>query len=543
MDTAIERRVRAKRRIVPANRPRNVITTRLSILDATVARFSPCGAIWFYDKVEGLDANDPVVFNRLESALLETLDDYPHFVGQLQWATKQDVEEAINPRYVGRPIVTHGCSDDPGVELIIVEDSRELNTIVPSVVERSTSKRIWDASSLRQSDYLPDTALAFSNLAEYIGLPGVAVQLTAFKCGGFAFVHSWADRSRVLFNDGDVGKPAERLRALFDPQLLDAHAKLDPQATEPDAERIQRTRSLPMHRFDWWATDAPGYPSWATASSNATKPSPEELSQTQLSPSTYPPWPTWDLSAAVTHMQIRFSATEVGKMKTAAMSTLPSDSQGQVVSRQDALLAHLWILVNRARRLENLNEQVYMDVTLGLRSRVSPPLPDSFVGSPILLAYVTKTGADAATGTIGTIAGAIRQTVSQFDSRAVSDYIYEASHEVSPQRLWQSFLGSRHVLVTSWARAQTYEVDFCGTGLARYVQAQMPLMDGLLQLMDVGGTGDFDVSLALEKGTMERLLQDPMLRAYDESPLINDWTQQTATSRSNLGINRVITEI
>ncbi|KAI1152395.1 transferase [Nemania diffusa] len=537
MDATRERRVRVIKRVFPAKQQRIVTTTRLSILDATVARFSACGAIWFYDKVDGLDANDPIVFDRLESALSETLNDYPHYVGQLRWATKEDVEEADNPRYVGRPVVTYGSSDDPGVELVVVEDSRELSTIVPSLADRSTSKRIWNASALRQSDYLPGTILAFSNLAEYMGLPGVAAQLTAFKCGGFAvslkmthclsdaicllqFIHSWARRSRLLFSAGYECKGMEKItrpRALFDPGLLDMHANLNPQAIEPDPERIHRARSLPMHRFDWWANNAPGYPSWATASSNATKPSPEDLSQNELSPSTDPPWTTWDLGAVVEHMQIRFSLAEVGKMKVAAMSSLPSDLQGQMISRQDALLAHLWILVNRARQVDNLDEQVYLDISLGVRSRVTPPLPDSFVGSPLFLAYVAKSGVDAATGTIGAIAGAIRRTLSQFDAQAVSDYIYDAAHEVSPQRLWQGFLGSRHVLATSWVRAQTYEVDFCGTGLARYVQAQMPLMDGLLQLMDVGETGDFDVSLALEKGTMERLLCDPMLRAYDET--------------------------
>ncbi|KAI1130836.1 transferase [Nemania abortiva] len=537
MNTTRECRVQSIKRVFPTKRLNNVITTRLSILDATVARFAACGAIWFYDKVEGLDANDFAPFACLQLALEETLNDYPHYIGQLQWATRQHVEGADNPRHVGRPIVTYGSSDDPGVELVIAQDSRELSAIVPSTMERATSKRIWNASNLRQSDYLPPTKLAFSNLAEYRGLPGVSAQLTAFKCGGFAvslkithclsdatcllqFIHAWASRSRPLFHADYAGKSAAesdmRPRALFDPQMLDAHANLDPQVTEPDSERIQRARSLPMHRFDWWATNAPGYPSWATASSNATKPAPEELLQTQLSPSTDPPWTTWDLGATVTHMQIRFSATEVGKMKIAAMNSLPSNLRGQIVSRQDALLAHLWILVNRARQLENPNEQVYLDISLGLRSRVSPPLPDGFVGSPILLAYVTKSGADAATGTIGAIAGAIRQTVSQFDAHAVSDYLYDAAHEVSPQRLWQAFLGSRHVLATSWVRAQTYEVDFCNAGLARYVQAQMPLMDGLLQLMDVGATGDFDVSLALERETMERLLRDPMLRAYDE---------------------------
>jgi hypothetical protein len=34
--------------------------------------------------------------------------------------------------------------------------------------------------------------------------------------------------------------------------------------------------------------------------------------------------------------------------------------------------------------------------------------------------------------------------------------------------------------------------------------------------MDLADTGDFDVGLALEKDTMQRLLHDPMLSAYDE---------------------------
>ncbi|KAI0425134.1 transferase [Xylaria sp. FL1042] len=536
MDATNERRVRIVKQIFPVDQPQNITITKLSILDASVARFSSCGAIWFYDGTDEVNANEPVVFERLESALSETLNDYPHYAGQLRWATKQDVEGSSNPRYVGRPMATYGSSDDPGVELVIAEHSRELKAIVPSVLERSTLKKIWDISSLHQPDFLPDTTLAFSNLAKFMGLPAAAVQLTAFKCGGFAvsikithclsdatcllhFMHTWAERSRRLFRADHAETAMGNLamsRALFDPAKLDAHANLDPQATEPDAERMARARSLPMHQFDWWATDAPGYPSWATTSSNATKPSPEELSRTKLSPSTEPPWPTWDLSAPVDNMQIRFSRAEVDRMKIAAMRSLPDDLLGQMVSRQDALLAHMWILVNRARQLEDLQEQVYLDMTLGIRSRVSPPLPDSFVGSPLLIAYTAKTGSDAATSTIGAVAGAIRHTLSRFTPQAVSDHIYHTAHEVSPQRIWQGFLGSRHLLVTSWARARAYEVDLCGTGVARYVQAQMPFMDGLLQLMDVAETGDFDVNLALERGAMKRLLRDPMLRAYDE---------------------------
>ncbi|KAI0521225.1 transferase [Xylaria bambusicola] len=526
--------VRVAKRVFPTDRSNNITTTPLSIPDATVVRFTDCGAIWFYDKTDGVNANDPDTFERLESALSETLSEYPHFTGQLRWATKKDVEDSCNPRHFGRPVVIYRSEHDPGMELIRAKDGRELSAIVPSMLERSTSKKIWDISSIRQSDFLPDTRLAFSNITEYENLPVAAAQLTAFKCGGFAvgirithclsdaicllhFIHTWAERSRCLYHTQTMAETSPALSAVFNPGLLDAHANLDPRATEPDTERLSRALGLPMHRFDWWATDAPGYPSWATATTKATMPAAAELTQVQLSPSTVPPWATWDSSAAVDSMQIRFSRAEVERMKLAAMESLPNGFKGQAVSRQDALLAHLWILVNRARQLENLPEQVYLDISLGMRNRVSPPLPDTFVGSPILLAYTNKTGAETAASTIGAAAAAIRQTVSQFTSQAISDHLYASAHEISPQRLWQAFLGSRHILVTSWARSRAYEVNFHGTGVARYVQAQMPFSDGVMQLMDIAATGDFDVNISLEKGAMEQLLSHPMLRAYDEA--------------------------
>lgn len=70
MDAEIGGRVRMKRRIFPLNKPQKVTVTQLSIADATVARFSACGAIWFYDKADGFDATDPIVFEHLESGSL-----------------------------------------------------------------------------------------------------------------------------------------------------------------------------------------------------------------------------------------------------------------------------------------------------------------------------------------------------------------------------------------------------------------------------------------------------------------------------------------
>jgi hypothetical protein len=75
---------------------------------------------------------------------------------------------------------------------------------------------------------------------------------------------------------------------------------------------------------------------------------------------------------------------------------------------------------------------------------------------------------------------------------------------------------------TAEAKILAYEVYF-GHGaanvpqLARYVQGVMPRMDGLVQVMDVGDSGELDVSSILEREAMVRLLNDPGLRTFEQN--------------------------
>lgn len=519
------RQLLASQRVYPAT-PADVgpTTTTLSILDATVTRFSPCAAIWLYDAKDG--AQDTAqLFDTLEKSLSQTLNDYPHFAGQLRWA----------PGRHGRPQVTYGTDhDDPGVELVLAHYNRPLSAIVPSNEARQGSQKIWLASDFPQDELLSVAPLAFLDLSRYEGLPGVSVQLTAFEDGGWAvgvrmthclgdaiclveFVKRWAVKARVLSRGcPEVESAGEGAgKPIFNPGLLDRQA-LNLDLDEPSRERIAMARGLPMHRYDWWDTEAPGCPSWAKADTAGTKPSEEALQKRQLSPATPPPWLTWDLTAPVDHVQIRFSADQVRRLKSRAQASLVATTDVQrghaPISRLDSLLAHVWLLINRARQLQDSNDQVFMNLSLGVRTRVSPPLPSSFVGSPILIGHVSATGQEACSASLGSVALYIRQMMSLFTPDAVAAYLHDAAYEASPQRLWQAFLGSRHTLVTAWTRAGVYEVDFVGDGRGpSYVQARMPRMDGLLQVLDVGQTGDFDVSLCLEREAMRRMLADESL--------------------------------
>lgn len=277
--------IKSQNRISPTAPVSETITTALSILDASVARFAPCSAIWFFDAEPFADARDTELFRSLEVSFRETLSRWPHWPGQLRWALKTDHQN--NQRPYGRPVVTYGGGKDVGVDWVIASCDSDLESIVPSRDARSTTDKVWMATKLPQQ-LKAASKLAFSDLAEFDGLPGVAVQLTAFKCGGWSvnvkiahclaaahslltFMHSWAAQSR--------GSQSVFSQPLFDPTMLELHAgALDME--HPDPQMVSRARELPMHRFDWWATDAPGYPDWALPSYSATMP-PHAVLETQ----------------------------------------------------------------------------------------------------------------------------------------------------------------------------------------------------------------------------------------------------------------------
>lgn len=94
----------------------------------------------------------------------------------------------------------------------------------------------------------------------------------------------------------------------------------------------------------------------------------------------------------------------------------------------------------------------------------------------------------------------------QLTSDAVGAMLHDVAFEVSPQRLWQAFLGSEHRLVTPWLRLRLYDVDFVGCQ-PRYVHAIMPIMDGCVQIVDSAiGVGCMDVAHYLDQEAMGNLL-------------------------------------
>lgn len=506
-------------RLFPSPRLNKETSTPLSILDATVARFAPTGAIWIYDSIPSGEKGEDFV-NGLQTSFVATLNSFPHWAGQLQWAPFRPGGQ--HTERFNRPMVVYGGDSDSGVEWTVVRHEFPVESLAPVPGDRANGSAIWIGDGFPQDALVSHTPLALHDLCEYKGLPGMLVQINLFRAGGYAigikmahpladaqalmvFMHQWAANNR-----GEYGQSSRSLMGVpvFDPVQLDSRAAGDIDASSPDPDLCKIARELPMHRYDWWATSAPGYPSIFIPTIEASKPPPGLVDEKIIdsASTTVPPWETWDITKPVTYALLHFTGDRLDRLR----DTARGDPDGRPdISRLDALLAHIWRIINQARDHTQSPEEVYLNLTLGARTRVRPQLPSNFIGSPLFLVHTHCTGKEASTESMGKLSSKIRETISLITPEKMGAVLHDAAHEVSPQRLWQAFLGSRHTLVTSWLRLGVYDVDFEGRGeRPRYVHALMPKVDGCLQVMDAGvDDGGIDVALYLEGEAMKRLLQ------------------------------------
>ncbi|KAH8820850.1 transferase family-domain-containing protein [Xylogone sp. PMI_703] len=526
-------------RIFPKTRQYNSTTVPLSIIDATVVNFARCAAVWFYDAPLSKQSGSPTIAH-YQTSLQKTLNSYPQWCGRLHWSLSSPTGPQDHTERYRRVHLTYNTKEDPGVLFIAAASSRKLSDFIPTLSTRKTTLKAWDASQIPTAELLPSTPLALSRGSDH-NSPGLIIQITTFSCGGTAvaielahaladaqalcqFAKDWSLTSRFLLqNPSSLTGP--RLSPVFNPQLLDTCAAGDIDAQDPDSKLQEQARRLPVHRYDWFKT-VPNQPFPA--------PIPEDFdaSNSALSPSDPIPWNDWDVNAPVSHRVFHFSKDELNAMYEHA------GGWGSRISKHDALLAHVWGRILHARQLLPGTE-VFLDLTFGLRSRLDPPLPESFLGSPIMLtaiphitssSYSSKNpvhgGADEE---IANLASKIRTTLEVFNSSAISAHLHDAAFEACPQRLWQACLGRKHILLTSWIYTGAYDVIFTpedpevnGRAL-RYVEPLMPCMDGLVEIMEAGTstqgnqgkrhwTADgVDVSVYLEDGAMKKLLSDELL--------------------------------
>ncbi|KAI9837350.1 MAG: hypothetical protein M1819_000424 [Sarea resinae] len=495
----LEVHVDSQCRLFPEDLHSRPVEVPLSIIDATVAGFAPTSAVWLYDAP--LKEQDRLAFSpdNLTKSLKKALNAYPHWAGKLERVPY--VPGGNHTQRYGRLSLSYGHLSDPGVEFVIARCPQLLASIAPSAAERAGTPNSWNAGAFPIKNLLPYTQLPELDKPDNSNPPCFIIQLTIFACGGLAittqmshpladaqslvqFMHDWSRINRAL-----LARPTLPVSSpLFDPSLLDARAAGDIDSLTPDPSLISLARSLPLNRNDWWTPapqSAPTHPDGITP--------PPGLDPALIAPRGMPlPWPhQWDFSAPCGCLILHFTADEVQRLWEAA--SLSSDI---TITRMDAILAHVWTLINRARGVTSTPENpVYMNLTFNLRPRVSPPLPTTFIGSPIQLAAVTLPSPSlsqttARDPTITAMAQAIHSTLSLFTQspNALPALLHSQAHEPHPTRFWQGLLGSHNLIITPWTQIGLHEVDFIGTGQKpRYAGGVMPDgCDGVVVVAEAG---------------------------------------------------------
>ncbi|KAG2177432.1 hypothetical protein INT44_007943 [Umbelopsis vinacea] len=510
------------------NTPRSV---PLSIIDATVAEFAPTAGTWIYDQPQTEQGKRALYVDQLILSLKKTLDAYPQWTGQLKWAPYHP--DGDHTERFGRLVLSYGDLTDPGVALVVAQSAQALEYIVPSAQDRQENNGFYDIKGLSKISFMTsEVPLVLKQ--DHDNPPCLIVQITTFACGGVSisvkmahaiadaqtmvnFVNDWATVNLAMVN----GTAAPHLDPVFNPSLLDNAAAGNINDNKPDQNIVEIAAGLPLHRYDWWAS-ADNCPPALAGSTKI----PQELKHTPIEPFGNPlPWDNWDLSSPVSDYLIHFTGQEIHSMWEEGSAQVSPTR----ISHLDALLSHLWAAINRAKGLEDDREDVSLDVTFDFRTRVDPPLPSKFTGSPITLACVTMNGAESCTMPLGQRAAKIRSTLSQINKTTVPALLNYYIHQVCPQRIWNTFLGLRNILFTSWLRLNVYGIDFGAGSLPRYVQPLMPSIDGCMHIMEAQGSISEDAStghwyengvgvrLHLESNAMEKLLKDPMLRAHNKA--------------------------
>ncbi|KAJ5438528.1 transferase family protein [Penicillium daleae] len=520
----------------------------LSLLDATTADFACTCPIWLFERPDKVDDEFDLV-DHFRQALRITLDAYPHWAGQLKSISTlhpaklkpEQLRFPPNARRFGRIYSHYGTSEDPGVEFVTATTNATLETLSPA--SRTTKCPLFDRGKVSLTGLVPSLRLANSlgpNAGNEAGFlpPIIAIQLTKLACGGFAlaiktlhpladiqtvihFVQDWTKISQWILSGSPSPKP--NLTPLFDPTRLDSMAAGDINGEQPDAAIINQALSLPMHRYDWWAAPAPC--PWAPE----IPPPFRDQEHTPVGPAM--PWSEWDFDGSVSHYLVHLNRNQVEKIYAATIDGSSDDYIGSRISRHDAVLAHIWSCITRARQQGEDRGLVHCDLAYGTRPVLG--LGDNFIGSPSLMMNIEMTGVDLASPDtpeaerMPSIARHIRNTVSQIsDKAALGAHLHSVAYEKTPQRIWQGFLGRRHLIVTTWARAGLYEIDFGLNSLPsiRYAEGVLPTLDGDVLIKDAPPSKDqdglsgarswtdygVDVSLHLRTEDMERLIRDPL---------------------------------
>ena len=233
-----------------------------------------------------------------------------------------------------------------------------------------------------------------------------------------------------------------------------------------------------------------------------------------------PPPPTPSSRSTFLH----FSPSQLATLKsttTNALQHLPASTRPSYISTQDALIAHLWSVLNEARGVVSSSEPLHFLQPLKIRGRAQPPIPAHYFGDTHI-AYACQVAGDEASvedvrsaEKLAKRAAAVRKRVEQVGSADYISSLLAAYNAEDTRRVGWAVQPNdpRHLLASSWT-SELVDVDF-GSGRVLGVYYRLPpdLGNALIILPSSDKDGGRDVWVSQTVEAYERMVQ--IDRVYD----------------------------
>ena len=337
-----------------------------------------------------------------------------------------------------------------------------------------------------------------------LGYPGLMVQATRAECGG-VLLAVWMDHA---LHDAEAYFFFVQAWA-----ATTAHLQRTGQLPSRDAPPFK----LPLH--DRALVDASVAASASTAGGRdeekeAAKPCGEQR-------------PPVSFAAASRGTVIHFTPQQLSSLKaklTDALRLLSADSQPGFVSTLDALLAHLWSVLNEARRVQPSAAASVLAQTFNARPRLSPPLPATYSGSVWLPSAVSVPASAASEHNprsalhFAQRGAALRLRIQQLSDASYLASLLSSWKAVEPIELPPLvplvYLGEAlSWMVTSWMQFPVFAADF-GWGRPQSMTFHLPSAGGnLLAVLPSPTQQGVDVWVGQPLDAHERMEQ--LGRIYD----------------------------
>ncbi|KAJ5819374.1 hypothetical protein N7474_004965 [Penicillium riverlandense] len=230
-------------------------------------------------------------------------------------------------------------------------------------------------------------------------------------------------------------------------------------------------------------------------------------------------------ASAVETKRYTFSPDKVAKVKAICTQFLPQLQSSAWLSSNDIITATLVICIDRTLHPDRADKTGSADflMAVDLRSRIQPPLPETYLGNSIFPVHdeiyfketAGQTGEDADSLHLTQLALHIRNKLASMDETIA----YSASAAVAEYDDWTKIEANpAGIIVTSWRSLKIYSLDFgARLGYIEDFEPGLALVPGgciflpsRVSLENSGSTPPWEVCITMKKGDNQVLVQDPL---------------------------------